>query len=35
MRFVHRDELAGLEFWPAHVPIRDALLDDSDGVVVA
>lgn len=35
LRFVSWDELARLEFWPAHRPIRDALLSDPDSVVVA
>lgn len=35
MRFVSRTELADLEFWPAHQPIRDALLGDPVEVVVA
>lgn len=35
MRFVPRYELQLLPFRPVHVPIRDALLADGDGVVVA
>jgi 8-oxo-dGTP pyrophosphatase MutT (NUDIX family) len=35
MRFVSRDELARLPFWPAHQPIRDALLQESGRPVVA
>jgi 8-oxo-dGTP pyrophosphatase MutT (NUDIX family) len=35
MRFVSRGELARLTFWPAHRPVRDALLSDPDGLVVA
>jgi ADP-ribose pyrophosphatase YjhB (NUDIX family) len=34
MRFVSRDELAQLPFWPAHRPLRDALLRDPPGTVV-
>jgi 8-oxo-dGTP pyrophosphatase MutT (NUDIX family) len=34
MRFVSRDELEELPFWPAHRPIRDALLSNHDGLVV-
>jgi ADP-ribose pyrophosphatase YjhB (NUDIX family) len=34
MRFVSRDELASLPFWPAHRAIRDALLRDEEGLVV-
>lgn len=35
MQFVSRSELVQLEFWPAHLPIRDALLDDGGEVVIA
>ncbi len=35
MRFVPRDELESLPFWPAQRPIRDALLADTGEVVVA
>lgn len=35
MRFVARDELAALEFWPAQRPIRDAYLAFDGSVVVA
>ena len=35
MRFVPRDELATIEFWPAHHPIRYAYLEFDDKVVVA
>ena len=35
MRFVSRDELAVLPFWPAQCPIRDALLGDDTEPVVA
>jgi 8-oxo-dGTP pyrophosphatase MutT (NUDIX family) len=35
MRFVPIPELAHLPFWPAHVPIRDALLRGVAEVVVA
>ncbi len=34
MQFVPRDRLATLPFWPAHQPIRDALLADREEVVV-
>ena len=34
MRFVTRDELVDLAFWPAHQPIRDALLRQPDAPVV-
>jgi ADP-ribose pyrophosphatase YjhB (NUDIX family) len=34
MAFVSRDELAALRLWPAHVPIRDALLAEPDEIVV-
>jgi 8-oxo-dGTP pyrophosphatase MutT (NUDIX family) len=35
MRFVSRDDLAGLPFWPAQIPIREALLADPPAPVVA
>jgi 8-oxo-dGTP pyrophosphatase MutT (NUDIX family) len=35
LRFVDWDELARLEFWPAHRPIRDALFTRPETVVVA
>ncbi|MGH3134242.1 MAG: NUDIX hydrolase [Gaiellaceae bacterium] len=35
MRFVRRPELAALDFWPAQIPIRDALVAGPPGVVVA
>jgi 8-oxo-dGTP pyrophosphatase MutT (NUDIX family) len=35
MEFVQRDELALLPFWPAHQPIREALLEGVGGVVLA
>jgi 8-oxo-dGTP pyrophosphatase MutT (NUDIX family) len=35
MRFVSRADLARLAFWPAHRPIRDALLADPESPVVA
>ena len=35
MRFVARDELAILPFWPAQLPIRDALLADPAEPIVA
>jgi 8-oxo-dGTP pyrophosphatase MutT (NUDIX family) len=35
MRFVSHDELANLPFWPAHIPIREALLGDQRQPVVA
>ncbi|HUF01914.1 MAG TPA: NUDIX domain-containing protein [Gaiellaceae bacterium] len=35
MRFVRRDELGRLPLWPAHLPIREALLAGGDSVVVA
>ena len=35
MRFVSRDELGRLPFWPAHRPIRDSFLDDPAAPVVA
>ena len=35
MRFVDEHELTDLTFWPAHRPIRDALLSDPVDVVVA
>jgi ADP-ribose pyrophosphatase YjhB (NUDIX family) len=35
MRFVSLDELDALPFWPAHAPIRDALLGRPRQVVVA
>jgi len=35
MRFVARDRLAALEFWPAQRPIRDAYLAFDGNVVVA
>jgi 8-oxo-dGTP pyrophosphatase MutT (NUDIX family) len=35
MKFVSPDELGRLPFWPAHVPIRDALLSDLGVIVVA
>jgi 8-oxo-dGTP pyrophosphatase MutT (NUDIX family) len=35
MRFVSREELARLPFWPAQLPIREALLDDPPIVVIA
>jgi ADP-ribose pyrophosphatase YjhB (NUDIX family) len=35
MRFVTHEELQQLPFWAIHVPIRDALLSDPDGIVVA
>lgn len=34
MRFVARDELASLVFWPAQRPIREALLRKSNGAPV-
>ena len=34
MRFVYRDELVSLAFWPAHQPIRDALLREPGVPVV-
>ena len=34
MQFVPRDELARLSFWPAHVPILEALLRQPDAPVV-
>jgi 8-oxo-dGTP pyrophosphatase MutT (NUDIX family) len=35
MRFVSRDELGALDFWPAHRPVRDALLADQQTPIVA
>ena len=35
MEFVSREELAGRPLWPAHLPIRDALLAAPDEIVVA
>lgn len=35
MQFVRLDELAGLPFWPIHLPIREALLGDPATPVVA
>ena len=35
MRFVDRDALAALAFWPAHRPIRDAFLAGPGDTVVA
>lgn len=35
MRFIRRAELATIEFWPAHRPIRDAYLEFDDRVIVA
>lgn len=35
MRFVPRSELAELEFWPAHRPIRDAYVHEIGEVVIA
>ena len=35
MRFVMRHELADLPFWPAHIPIREALLGDPATPIVA
>jgi ADP-ribose pyrophosphatase YjhB (NUDIX family) len=35
MRFVSRNELGELPFWPAHIPIREALLADPPTPVVA
>jgi ADP-ribose pyrophosphatase YjhB (NUDIX family) len=34
MVFVSRDELASLPLWPAHLPIREALLAAADEIVV-
>ncbi len=34
MRFVSREELAGLAFWPVQQPIRDALLRGPSALVV-
>ena len=34
MRFVPRDELVQLAFWPAHAPILEALLRQPDAPVV-
>jgi ADP-ribose pyrophosphatase YjhB (NUDIX family) len=34
MVFVSRDELASLPLWPAHLPIREALLAAPDEIVV-
>jgi ADP-ribose pyrophosphatase YjhB (NUDIX family) len=34
LRFVPRDELEGLPFWPAHRPLREALLRDAPEPVV-
>ncbi len=34
MRFVTLDELPRLEFWPAHRPVRDALLGGPREIVV-
>jgi 8-oxo-dGTP pyrophosphatase MutT (NUDIX family) len=35
MRFVGWEELRGLPFWPAHRPIRDGLLCEPGGIVIA
>ena len=35
MRFVPREELESLPFWPAQRPIREALLADTGDVVVS
>jgi len=35
MRFVTRDELADLTFWPAQLPIRAALLADGVEPIVS
>jgi 8-oxo-dGTP pyrophosphatase MutT (NUDIX family) len=35
MRFVTPDELAGLDLWPVHVPVREALLERAHEIVVA
>jgi 8-oxo-dGTP pyrophosphatase MutT (NUDIX family) len=35
LQFVSRDELAALPLWPAHLPIRDALLSEQSEIVVA
>jgi hypothetical protein len=34
MEFVSRDELARLPLWPAHLPIREALLTAPSEIVV-
>ena len=35
LRFVGREELATLDFWPAHRPVRDAFLADPGEVVLS